>query len=288
MDDGEGGDEEGEVEGKRKGSDEMDEEEGGKREIATYEDDDDDGKDDEECNDNADDDDDDDDEDDEDPDTSISDIASNTDIVELKLELPADAPKVLMLELVEACCRQTIVREIPGIVRCFPDSNDDSDNDSDSNTGSKSAKPCSLTTEGVNIRGVWEAAFDVLDVHRVYTNDIHALLDTLGVEAARCALTREIAGVFRVYGISVDARHLSLIADYMTFTGGYRPFNRMGMEAQPSVFAKASFETTYSVVKAAAAGADCDRLESPSARLVMGQLVGVGTGCFDLFQGHPE
>ena len=37
-----------------------------------------------------------------------------------------------------------------------------------------------------------------------------------GVEAARTAITKEIQSVFAPYGISVDYRHLSLIADYMT------------------------------------------------------------------------
>jgi DNA-directed RNA polymerase I subunit RPA1 len=37
----------------------------------------------------------------------------------------------------------------------------------------------------------------------------------IGVEAARNAIIKEIANVFSVYGIGVDFRHLSLIADYM-------------------------------------------------------------------------
>jgi hypothetical protein len=40
-------------------------------------------------------------------------------------------------------------------------------------------------------------------------------LCTYGVEAARQTILREIAGVFNVYKIDVDARHLELIADYM-------------------------------------------------------------------------
>lgn len=57
-----------------------------------------------------------------------------------------------------------------------------------------------------------------------------------GVEAARAAIAREIKTVFSVYGITVDPRHLSLIADYMTFSGGYRPMNRYGMDACGSPF----------------------------------------------------
>ena len=40
------------------------------------------------------------------------------------------------------------------------------------------------------------------------------------------ALISEINEVFGAYGIKVDARHLSLIADYVTQHGVYRPFNR--------------------------------------------------------------
>jgi hypothetical protein len=38
---------------------------------------------------------------------------------------------------------------------------------------------------------------------------------TYGIEMARAAIVREMSGVFRVYNIDVDIRHLELIADYM-------------------------------------------------------------------------
>ena len=41
---------------------------------------------------------------------------------------------------------------------------------------------------------------------------------------------KEIVNVFKAYGIDVDKRHLNLIADYMTFDGSYKPFNRIGIE----------------------------------------------------------
>ena len=69
--------------------------------------------------------------------------------------------------------------------------------------------------------------------------------------------------MFGVYGISVDARHLGLIADYMTLDvrphphscvalahaclvlqGGYRALNRLGMRSNTSPFQKMSFETS--------------------------------------------
>lgn len=41
---------------------------------------------------------------------------------------------------------------------------------------------------------------------------------TYGIEMARAAIVREISGVFGVYNIEVDIRHLELIADYMVST----------------------------------------------------------------------
>jgi DNA-directed RNA polymerase I subunit RPA1 len=52
-----------------------------------------------------------------------------------------------------------------------------------------------------------------------------------------------VSGVFGVYGIGVDTRHLSLIADFMTFSGDYRACNRMGISSSTSPFLKMSFET---------------------------------------------
>ena len=59
-----------------------------------------------------------------------------------------------------------------------------------------------------------------------------------GVEAARAAIVKEVKTVFGVYGISVDPRHLGLIADYMTQGGAYRPFNRMGINELASPLLK--------------------------------------------------
>lgn len=61
------------------------------------------------------------------------------------------------------------------------------------------------------------------------SNDIWAVCQTYGVEAARASIVAEITGVFGAYGIAVDPRHLGLVADHMTFDGGYRPLNRAGM-----------------------------------------------------------
>lgn len=97
-------------------------------------------------------------------------------------------------------------------------------------------------------------------------------------------MLQEVSRVFQVYGISVDYRHLSLIADYMTYSGSFKPCNRFGIESNPSPFQKMSFETTMKFLRSAAINADRDLLQSPSACLVTGRPVRMGTGMVDILQ----
>jgi DNA-directed RNA polymerase I subunit RPA1 len=103
-----------------------------------------------------------------------------------------------------------------------------------------------------------------------------------GVEAARSSIVSEIIGVFGVYGIDVNPRHLSLIADFMTRTGGYVAMNRGGMFECPSPFLQMSFESTCQYLTKAAQEGALDNLDSSSSRIVLGSAAKVGTGCFDL------
>ena len=46
-----------------------------------------------------------------------------------------------------------------------------------------------LKTDGVNLQELWNHA-DVLDLTKAYTNDIHAMAETYGIEAAYQAIIR--------------------------------------------------------------------------------------------------
>ena len=81
----------------------------------------------------------------------------------------------------------------------------------------------------------------------------------------------EINSVFGVYGISVDMRHLGLIADFMTHEGGYKALNRHGMFSEPSPLLKMTFETTMGFLTDAAVAGDVDRLSTPAASIVTGR-----------------
>lgn len=192
--------------------------------------------------------------------------------VSMDLVFPAGTPKLLMLDMLERVIPEVTVRSIPGIARLF------------AQPPAAPGKPATITTDGVNIHAIWEYAH-LFDLAHLQSNDVHAILRAYGVEAARATIVREIAAVFEVYGISVDPRHLYLIADYMTVDGGYRPFNRAGMDSASSPLLKMTFETTVGFLRQAALYGEADSLVSPAARIVLGQPVNLGTGSFQLC--HP-
>ena len=80
---------------------------------------------------------------------------------------------------------------------------------------------------GANIEAMF-AHENILDLKKLHCNNIHDMAQYYGIEAANKTIVYEIVNVFSAYGITVNPRHLSLIADYMTFDGTYKPFNRIG------------------------------------------------------------
>ncbi|KAL7584596.1 hypothetical protein Lser_V15G42528 [Lactuca serriola] len=145
-------------------------------------------------------------------------------------------------------------------------------------------KMCALQASGVELPAFWDME-DELDVDHVYSNNIHTMLNTYGVEAARTGIILEMKNVFGSYGVEIDYRHLSLIADHMTHSGGYRPMSRFGSISESvSPFLKMSFETASKFIVEAASHGMMDNLETPTARICLGLPVKVGTGSMELMQ----
>lgn len=188
---------------------------------------------------------------------------------EFEVELLGDVQKLLMVNIIEDLCRAFVVREIKNIGRCV-----------------RADNGRNLTTEGVNFKAMWDQD-DFIDVNGITSNDISAVLYTYGVEAARNTIVNEINNVFSTYAITVSSRHLDLIADMMTREGSYLAFNRQGIDSSTSAFKKMSYETTCQFLTKAVLDGEREALDSPSARIVIGKLNGVGTGSFDVMTRLP-
>lgn len=201
---------------------------------------------------------------------------------DLALEYAGDVPKVLMLSIVEEALRNSLIQQIPGLGTCtyVPD-----EEVKDPATD-KLVKIPVVHTTGVNLKAV-QAYPQFINPNTISTNDIAAMLTNYGVEACRAAIIQELSGVFGGHGISVDHRHLNLIADFMTRGGGFSPFNRNGLKGSVSPFMKMSFETTVGFLADAVCDGDWDDLSSPSSRIVIGRMSKVGTGAFDVLTQVP-
>lgn len=189
----------------------------------------------------------------------------------IQLQYDIDTPKLLLLPLVEDAARTAVIQSIPGLGNCTFVAADP-----------VKGEPAYVITEGVNLLAMRDYQ-DIIKPHSLYTNSIHHMLTLYGVEAARAAIVKEMSDVFEGHSISVDNRHLNLIGDVMTQSGGFRPFNRNGLvKDSSSPLAKMSFETTVGYLKEAVVERDFDNLKSPSARIVVGRTGIVGTGAFDV------
>ncbi|NWT00221.1 RPA1 polymerase, partial [Mionectes macconnelli] len=192
---------------------------------------------------------------------------------EVSLALPLTKVYFDLSSLLTSLARSTVIHEVKGITRCLLNES----------TNKEGEKEFVLHTEGINMAELFRYS-DILDLNRLYSNDIHAMAKNYGIESALRVIIKEIKDVFAVYGIVVDPRHLSLVADYMCFEGIYKPLNRFGIQSNSSPLQQMTFETSYKFLKEATMMGAHDELRSPSACLVVGKVVKGGTGLFDLKQ----
>lgn len=192
---------------------------------------------------------------------------------EVDLALPVTKVHFDLTSVVSALARSAIVMETKGLTRCLL-----------SEVTTKSGeKETVLNTEGINMHELFKYS-DILDLKRLYCNEVHSMAQTYGIEVALKVIEKEIKDVFAVYGIEVDPRHLSLVADYMCFEGVYNPLNRHSMQSNSSPLQQMTFETSFKFLKQATMLGAHDQLVSPSACLVVGKVVKGGTGLFELKQ----
>lgn len=138
-----------------------------------------------------------------------------------------------------------------------------------------------IRTSGTNLLGIKD--IDGIDFSRVYTNDVKEIEKVLGVEAARNALVKEFQQVLDLQGLSVDIRHLMLLADAMTKDGKISSIGRHGLAGQKAgVLARAAYEETIKHLVNASVTAEEDRLIGVTENIIVGQTVPVGTGLVKL------
>jgi DNA-directed RNA polymerase subunit A" len=134
-----------------------------------------------------------------------------------------------------------------------------------------------LYTEGSALRKVIQ--FEGVDPARTKTNNINEIGEVLGIEAARNAIINEATDTLREQGLSVDVRHIMLVADIMTVDGEVKQIGRHGVSGEKaSVLARAAFEVTVNHILDAAVRGDVDDLRGVTENVIVGQPIQLGTG----------
>jgi DNA-directed RNA polymerase subunit A" len=138
-----------------------------------------------------------------------------------------------------------------------------------------------IYTEGSNLEKVLEIAH--VDKKRTSTNSILEIYEALGVEAARNAIVNEASRTLDEQGLTVDIRHIMLVADLMTNDGDVKAIGRHGISGRKSsVLARAAFEITSTHLLRAGITGEVDTLEGVVENIIVGQPVTVGTGAVNL------
>ena len=136
-------------------------------------------------------------------------------------------------------------------------------------------------TEGSNLQKVLEIAY--VDKKSTSTNSILEIYEVLGVEAARNSIINEASRTLEEQGLTVDIRHIMLVADLMTNDGDVKAIGRHGISGRKSsVLARAAFEITSTHLLRAGITGEVDTLEGVVENIIVGQPVTVGTGAVNL------
>merc|ERR1712150_61458 len=147
----------------------------------------------------------------------------------------------------------------------------------------KAGSKYKLFVEGDNLREVI-ATKGVLG-NKTTSNNTLEVAFTLGIEAARKTIMNEIKYTMESHGMSIDIRHIMLLADLMTCRGEVLGITRHGLaKMKESVLMLASFEKTSDHLFDAAYYGQKDAIQGVSECIIMGIPMNVGTGMFKLLQ----
>ena len=105
----------------------------------------------------------------------------------------------------------------------------------------------------------------------------------------RTCIIKEIQYTMESHGMSVDKRHLTLLADLMTSRGEVLGMTRHGLaKMKESVLMLASFEKTADHLFEAAYHGQRDRVTGVSESIILGLPTVIGSGSMKLLEKTPR
>lgn len=140
----------------------------------------------------------------------------------------------------------------------------------------------SIQTTGSNLSKILEVPG--IDKKNVRTNNVFEIAETLGIEAARNSLIRELTTTLEDQGLEVDVRYIMLVADLMCSRGHMQQIGRHGVAGtKDSVLARAAFEITVPTIAHAALAGETEQLKGVTENVIVGSNIPIGSGTVDLY-----
>jgi DNA-directed RNA polymerase II subunit RPB1 len=142
--------------------------------------------------------------------------------------------------------------------------------------GSSTSLEWRVDTKGGKLKSLFRV--EEVDGVRCTSNDMHEVNQLFGIEGAKNTLKDEFSKL-----IDVNTRHMDLLIDTMTSSGGIQRVTRNGIDRkQVGTIAKASFEQPVDNFLISAANGENDPLKGVSASITVGKLAQIGTGFMEL------
>ncbi|KAG8374810.1 hypothetical protein BUALT_Bualt10G0034300 [Buddleja alternifolia] len=144
-------------------------------------------------------------------------------------------------------------------------------------------KKLKLLVEGTGLLSVM--GIQGVDGYNTDSNHILEVQQTLGIEAARTKIIEEIQYTMSSHGMTIDIRHMKLLADVMTYKGEVLGITRHGVQKmKDSVLMLASFEKAPDHLFNASVNGRVDKIEGVSECIIMGIPIQLGTGMLKVRQ----
>jgi DNA-directed RNA polymerase II subunit RPB1 len=139
-----------------------------------------------------------------------------------------------------------------------------------------------IVTEGSNLAAILASTTLDVDRRRTYSDCVWDVYVTLGIEAARYTVFREVRKALGDVDFARNNKHVSLLADVMTNIGKPVSTTKAGAKKQEMGFlSKMSYEGMMTELQKIAAGEE-DHLLGVSERIITGMRMLMGTGSFEV------
>jgi len=134
-----------------------------------------------------------------------------------------------------------------------------------------------IFTKGSNLYDI--RYLNNIDLNKTFCNDVNAMYETFGIEAARTTLIREITYAYTRAGSEINYHHVALLVDHMTLNGFMTSVDRHGMtKSEVGPLSRATFERPLDILQQAAVFGESDNMNGVSARIMTGLVIKGGTG----------